>query len=106
MIDTERVTASSDNGIETISGVGELDLYCAEQFRQALADAVASGNEIVVDFRKVSFIDTAIVAALVSPAKALMARGRMLKVVLVSGEYPQYVLKTVGFTDLMDIEAG
>ena len=103
MVDTERVIASSGEGIETITGVGEMDLYCAEQFRQALADAVASGNEIVVDFRQVAYIDTAIVDALVSPAKAMLERGRRLKVLVIDEAYPQHVLKTVGFADLMDI---
>jgi len=105
MIDTERVTASSIDGVETITGTGELNLYFVDEFKQALSDAVASGNEIVVDFRQASYLDTAFIAALIAPAKALLGRGRRLKALVTEGEYPQYVLKVVGFKDLMDIVA-
>lgn len=105
MVEIERVTASSAEGVETIAGAGELNLYFADQFKQALADAVATGNEIVVDLRKATFIDTAIIAALIQPAKKMLERGSRLKALVTDGRYPQYVLKTVGFADLMDIVA-
>jgi anti-anti-sigma factor len=105
MAEMERVTASSSDGVETIVGEGELTLYFAEQFKQALADAVATGNEIVVDLRKATFIDTAIVAALIQPAKKMLERGTRLKALVTDDGYPQYVLRIVGFADLMDIVA-
>lgn len=101
----EQITAFNNDGVETITGVGELDLRFGEQFRQALSDAVASGHEIVVDLRQASYIDTAIVAALVPPAKAMLERGGRLKVLVTSGGYPNYVLKTVRFADIMEIVA-
>lgn len=58
-----------------------------------------------MDLRDVSYVDTSIIAALVLPAKAMMKRGTRLKVLVTEGAYPQYVLNTVGFKDLMDIVA-
>lgn len=105
MVNEGRVTTSRSDGVETISGKGELTLYVVEQFKQALFDAVASGNEIVVDFRQTSYIDTAFVAALVTPAKARLEQASRLKVLVTEGSHPQYVLKISGFPDLMDIVA-
>ncbi|MDO9537726.1 MAG: STAS domain-containing protein [Thermoplasmata archaeon] len=105
MVEIEQVIVSSSDGIEKITGVGELNLYIVEPFERALSNAVTSGNDIVVDYRQASFIDTAFVAALVPPALAMLERGRRLKVLVTEGEYPQYVLKTVCFGDLMDIVA-
>ncbi len=104
MIENGRVTASCCDGVETITGVGDLNIYVVEPFKQALADAVATGSEIVVDFLQTSFIDTAFVVALVEPAKSLLERNSRLKVLVTDGAYPQYVLKIVGFADLMEIE--
>jgi len=104
MVDNGQVTVSRGDGIDTIAGVGDLNLCVVEPFRQALADAVTRGSEIVVDFRQASFIDTAFVAALVMPAKSLYYRHNRMKVLVTDGGYPQYVLKIVGFADLMEIE--
>lgn len=105
MIDTEQVTSQSCDGVATVCGTGDLNLYVVEPFTRALSEAVSLGGEIVVDFRQASFIDTAFVVALVAPARALMERGSRLKVLTIEGAYPQYVLKIVGFADLMDIVA-
>lgn len=105
MADIERVTASSGDGTTTVIGKGSLDLYVAEQFKQAISEAVASGKEVIVDIRQASFIDTAIVVALAVPAKKMLERGSRLRVIVADGAHPQYVLNIVGFTDIMDIVA-
>jgi anti-anti-sigma factor len=104
MAEKGRITTSECEGSHAVTGEGDLDLYVVEHFQQALSDAVASGQEIVVDLRSSSYMDTAIIAALVPPAKARLAQGSRLKVLVTEGAYPQYVLKITGFADLMDIE--
>lgn len=87
----------------TVSGTGELDLKSAGKFGSALAEAVASGKPVTVDFLKADFIDSAILALLVVHGKALFERGERLKIIVATGGYPGQVLKTVGFDCLMDI---
>jgi anti-anti-sigma factor len=105
MVDTEKVTAFSHDGVETVCGAGELDLYVVDKFKEALSKASETGNRIQVDFRQASFIDTAFVVALVAPAKKMLERGGRLKVLVVKGAYPQYVLRVVGFAEIMDVVA-
>lgn len=87
----------------TVTGTGELDLKSAGKFGSALAEAVASGKPVTVDFLKTDFIDSAILELLVIHGKALCERGERLKVTVATGGYPGQVLKTVGFDCLMDI---
>ncbi|MDO8683867.1 MAG: STAS domain-containing protein [Armatimonadota bacterium] len=103
MIEKTKIAVSHDGGVATVSGSGEMDLYIAAEFGRALEDAVASSASVVVDFRSVSYLDSAIVACLIKPAKALHLVGERLKVLVAPNSYPHHMLKTLGFTEVMDI---
>jgi len=105
MDDEGRVTASRADGVATVIGEGDLTLFNAEQFIGALDEAIASGDAVTVDIRNATYIDSAIIAALIGPAKTLIDRGARLNVLVTEGAHPQYVLNLVGFKTLMDIQA-
>lgn len=95
---------TEDNGT-TVIGIGELDLRIAKEFDAALVSAVSSAKPVTVDLVATNFIDSAILHSLLAHARVLDARGDRLQVVVASDSYPDYVLKTVGFDCLMDINA-
>jgi len=105
MTDEGRIIASSSDGVATIAGEGDLTLFTAEVFIRALEEAIASGGGVTVDFRNASYIDSAIIAALIGPARILLDQGSRLNVIVTEGAHPQYVLNLVGFKSLMNIEA-
>ncbi len=88
--------------ILTCSGV--LDLNNSEEFKRALAQATANDDYVVVDFSSVIFIDTAVLADLVVGARAMLRRGKRLKVIAAEDTHPLRTLKIVGFSAVMDIE--
>lgn len=89
----------------TVVGTGEMDLSIGKQFDETLASAVASGESVTVDLTGADFIDSAIVQSLATHGKTVYDRQSRLKVLVISGAYPDYVLKTVGFAAFLDIEA-
>lgn len=93
-----------DGNAATIIGTGEMDLSISEDLDIKFADAIASTKDVTIDFREALFIDSAILASLVKAGKALMNAGARLKVIVIAGTHPDYVLKTVGFAALMDID--
>jgi anti-anti-sigma regulatory factor len=104
MIDIAEVRTIEDGQTITVIGSGELDLSNAGVFSEALESAVRRGGEAVVDLTAAVFIDTAILACLAKYGTEMLDDDRRLKVRVVGGSHPQYVLKTVGFGELMDIE--
>jgi anti-anti-sigma factor len=98
------ITVSHDETSTTVSGAGEMDLTNATEFSEALDEAMSGGGKVIVDLREAVFIDTAILACLARCGKMLLDAGDRLTVTVVSGSHPEYVLKTVGFAEMMDIE--
>lgn len=106
MTHSEKITTSRNNGAITISGGGELDLRSADEFKAALKEATDTESPVVVDFTSTTYIDTAILAALVVAARTTMQGSRRIRVLVAEGSHPQYVIKTMGLAGLMDIEVG
>lgn len=96
------VVLYSDLGV-IIVGRGELDLSNAEELKLALQDASKTAENLTVDIRIAEFIDTAILEYLARAATDMLRRGKRLQVLVSAGSHPLYVLKTVGFLELMDI---
>jgi len=103
MISTRSIEASAENGALTVTCSGDLDLHVAEKLQSALEEARES-KSATVDFRAVSYIDTAIAAVLISTARTLQNTDHRLKVIATNGSHPQYVLRIMGLAALMDIE--
>jgi len=104
-LNAAEITISAEGSTVTIKGAGSLDLTNAQRFREGLVSASASAEEVVVDLRSAVFIDTAILEYIARGAKTMLDRGKQLKVLVRDNSHPQYVLKTVGFEELMDIRA-
>jgi anti-anti-sigma factor len=105
MENTRTIKTAMDDGTMVITCVGELDLYVGKEFDKALADAVATGQPVTVDFLSADFIDSAILHSLAKHGKTMSDRGDRIKVMVTPGSHPEYVLETVGFRALMDIES-
>jgi anti-anti-sigma factor len=94
------------NGPEVIvKGTGALDLSNAKELRLALDGATMSAESVVVDLRSAVFIDTAILECLARAGKAMIERGKRLKILTSELSHPLRVLRTVGFSALVDIVA-
>jgi anti-anti-sigma regulatory factor len=102
-MDVASITVIKESDKVIITGVGELDLRNSPEFSRALKSAVDSGLEVVVDFRRATFIDTAIIADLVPPGRAMLERNTRLKILVTADSHPEYVLATVRFDEFMDI---
>ena len=71
----------------TIRLFGELDLRSAREMQSALTEAVGDRTrELIVDLRKVSFIDSTALGALVRAAEQLRNQGRMMTLLITPGD--------------------
>lgn len=105
MIAAAEVKTSRDGDTITVTAGGELDLSNAGELFNALETAVQEARDVVVDLRTAVFVDTAILACLAGSGSEMLDGGRRLRVKVKAGSHPDYVLKTVRFGELMDIEA-
>jgi anti-anti-sigma factor len=101
---TSEVRLVIQDGGATVTGKGDLDLSVGPVFRSALEECTESVGKLTVDFREVPYIDSAILQALADACVRLRGKSR-IRVMVRTGSHPDYVLKTVGFGELMDIEA-
>jgi anti-anti-sigma factor len=106
MEDSTSIVACQDENEDTITASGTLDLTHAEELNQLLWQATMSFDSVVVDLRKAMFIDTAILGCLATAGKAMLNKGKRLKLLVSAESHPAYVLRTVGFGQLMDISIG
>jgi anti-anti-sigma factor len=60
-----------DASTRTLHPSGEIDLATAPQFRRALEEAAATGEQLVVDMAEITFIDSAGLHALVTAAVSM-----------------------------------
>lgn len=90
----------------TIVASGIVDRTNSGELGRELERAAGAANTVVVDFREADFIDTAVLQYLLRTAKALLRRGKRLRVMVSEGSHPLHVLQVVGFAELMDVVAG
>jgi anti-anti-sigma factor len=84
----------------TIRLFGELDLRSAREMQSALSEAVGDRTrELIVDLRKVSFIDSTALGALVRAAEQLRNQGRTLTLVRVPGDPVDGLLEVSGLSE-------
>jgi len=83
---------------------GEVDLFSAPLFDDALDDALASSSPVVViDLTRIRYIDSAGLNAILKCRKALLANQRDLRVAADLGGHPFRVLHTTGLDSLLHI---
>ena len=77
-ISTEKV----DDDVYVIALGGEVDLYTAPEFKEALLEAIGEGPKtVVVDLTKTTFIDSTTLGVLVGGVKRLRPEGGQLLLV-------------------------
>lgn len=70
-----RVYVSDLKGVPLLEVSGEVDLGTLPQLQRALQRALTrNGNQIILDLRKVTFIDSSGVGALISAKKTLLSK--------------------------------
>jgi anti-sigma B factor antagonist len=75
-------TARIDERSAVVALAGELDLYSADAFRDALEDALEDGaTRLIIDLGEVDFIDSVALGVLANAMKRLRAAGGGLGVV-------------------------
>ena len=75
-------TEQLDGDGYVISLAGEVDLYTAPEFKEALLEAIADGAKtVVVDLTDTTFIDSTTLGVLVGGLKRLRPDGRTLALV-------------------------
>jgi anti-sigma B factor antagonist len=100
-----RIDITTQDSSATISPVGEIDLDTVGLLSACLADTIAAGaDHVVVDFARVSYIDSAGLGALVGAHNKLSAAGGAL---VLRCEQPRVMrlLTITGLTRLFTIES-
>jgi anti-sigma B factor antagonist len=98
----EKTTA---NGVDIVHVDGELDLYTAPRFKDALNEVIAAGpSSLVVDLTGVGFLDSTALGVLLGSLKTLRAQGGRGSISLVVDDpHVSKVLRITGFEGLFDI---
>jgi len=82
---------------------GEIDLAERDRVRRELAMALTPPNDLLVDCRDLTFLDSSGIAVLVDVRARLEAAGYNMLLVNVSGP-PRRVLEVLGLTDWLSVE--
>ena len=75
-----RIASTPALGASVIAPVGDLDMGSADQLQESVANADARAD-VIVDLRRVAFIDSTGLLALVRAADAVRTHGRRLHVI-------------------------
>ena len=76
------LTARTEGDVEIIEVGGEIDVYTAPRLREAIVTAVDAGHtRLVIDVRKVDFLDSTGLGVLVGALKRVRADGGSLDIV-------------------------
>lgn len=96
---------TQDDGSVTITCTGAMDLHNSKPFHDVLLTSATEAETVLVDFRQVVYIDTAVLADLAVAANKMITRGRRLKVMVSDPSHPLRTLEITGFSAVLDVEA-
>ena len=82
------------SGRHTLAVTGELDLDSANKLEEAVREACASGAELVIDLRKVTFMDSTGLRVLIVAGTLCEEMGHELRII--PGEDIQRILEISG----------
>jgi anti-sigma B factor antagonist len=99
------VTENQIDGRHHIALEGELDLSTAPVLEQALARALDSRGDIVVDLSRCSFIDARGIRVLANSARSLEAEQRKLRVIGLNGQPERIFAMTLSYLRPIDVQA-
>lgn len=97
------INSVKENGKTVVSVSGEIDVYTAPQLKEKLTPLVdIEGNEVLVDFAEVNYMDSTGLGILVGAFKRSKERNGQIK--LINLQERIYRLFTItGLDDLFDI---
>ena len=96
-IDFEIAERQAGKDSHVVAVTGEIDLFTAPEFKQAVLSAIEAGaKRVVVDLIEVTFIDSSSLGVLIGAHRRLKARGGQLVVVCDR----ESILKTFRITGL------
>lgn len=72
--------AERKGGGTAVTVIGELDMSAAPELESAFEPAIAGGDDVTLDMRACSFVDSSGVATIVKAARRLHDEGRALTV--------------------------
>jgi anti-sigma B factor antagonist len=81
MGDALTITVRSERGAVIAAVTGEIDISTAAQLRERLFELADNGGTLIVDLNRVTFIDSAGLAALVGTARRVARHGGSLHAV-------------------------
>jgi anti-sigma B factor antagonist len=94
------------DGNARIALVGELDLVSFPDLDEVMAKLIVEGpTEIVLDFSRLSFIDSSGIACLIKMQNQLVTQGRKLTI-LSPQMTPLKVFEITGLVDFLNVESG
>jgi len=76
-----RISSAVREGFPVVTVSGEIDLYTAPRFSDALAEASGNAAALIVDLSTISYIDSAGLSALLAVFRRLSSRGASLYVI-------------------------
>ena len=85
---------TSRAGGHTLALTGELDMDSASKLEEAVREVCASGTELVIDLRKVTFMDSTGLRVLIVAAALCEEKGHELRII--PGEDIQRILEITG----------
>jgi anti-anti-sigma factor len=88
------IRSTARGGVRTLALTGELDLDSASKLDEAVREVCASGAELVVDLRNVTFMDSTGLRALIVAGTLCEEQGHELRIV--PGDDIQRILEMTG----------
>jgi anti-sigma B factor antagonist len=82
---------------------GEVDIYSSRQFEEVLSRGIRDGaTRVIIDFAKVTFIDSTALGVVVSGLRSIKARGGTLDIVCCE-ESVRGIFETTRLNEVLDI---
>jgi anti-sigma B factor antagonist len=101
VVDVESLTGER----AVVRVAGEIDAYTAPQFREQLGEAEQRGPRgVVVDLRKVRYLDSTGLGVMIGGAKRARERGARL-VLICTNEHVLRILRISGLSELLPVVA-
>lgn len=82
---------------------GEVDIHTSRRFEEALSRSISAGAaHVIIDFAKVTFIDSTALGVVVGGVKGIQARGGTLDIVC-QEEHIKSTFEATGLDQIVDI---
>lgn len=99
-VDIRNYTSGS---VEVVEAIGEIDVLDIDEFKQSVKSAADTVNDLVIDLRRVNFIDSAGLEVLISIYIKRSKQTRPFAILVRKGSQPDEVLHIVYFHTLAKI---